>query len=231
MESIVSDVLSASVVFVGITLMDKPDAQRNLAEVMRSDVVQVETGISINPVGGVPNRPELAHRYALDRDRIYVETSPARSSVTKEYVSQTAPFEDFARLAQVVTCARDNTRLQSQQLRAYGYNMTVVFGPDWTQSASAYLGEHLFASHQLVPATWEAIGGLGTLYFWDGSRRWTFNIEPRPRDDHQSSSFFLSINVHIESDDFPETDAITQAFNDVLNESSAFVGRLLDRGA
>ena len=228
METIGTDVLSASVVFVGITLMNQPDSQHNLAELTGSDVVQVETGISINPMVSAPSAPELAHRYALHRDRIYVDTSPARSSVIKEYVSQTSPAEDFAKLADVVTCARENTEMQGQKLTAYGYNMTIVFAPDWTQSAIDYLGKHLFASDHLIPETWDSIGGLGTLYFWDGGRRWTFNIEPRPRDDHQSNKFFMSVNVHVESGDFPENDAVALELEGALRESTEFMRRLLE---
>ena len=232
METPEVDVLNVSIVFLGVALMNKSDARQGLAEATRADVVQVETGISINAMGSMPVAPpELTRRYVLNRDRINVETSPTRSSVTKEYVSQSSPSEDFVRLAQVFAIARENTAMQGQQLTAYGYNMTIVFTPEMARPAAAFLGDHLFVSQGLVPEEWGLMGGLGSLYFYDGSRRWTFNIESRPRDDYQSRRFFMSVNVHVEADGLPSDDEVAQSFDEMLHESEEFMRKLLYRGA
>ncbi len=228
MNSLIQDVLNASMVFVGVELMNKPDARDNLMKVANTEVMEAaEIGFPVSASGGIPTP---IHRFALQRDRISLDIAPARSSVTKEYLSQTSPPEDIDQLAKIVACAIDNTEFEEQQLSAYGYNMVIVFSPDLEEPAVQHLGKHLFNPYHFGREEWERIGGLGTLYFSDGDRRWTFNIEPRPREDFESNKLYMSVNLHVPDSELPDENVIKDGFNEVLEEAKRLTKQLLTAG-
>ena len=227
MNSLIQDVLNASMAFVGVELMNKPNAQDNLMKAANVEVMEAEIGFSVNAPGGMPTP---VHRFVLQRDRISLDIASARSSVTKEYLSQTSPSEDIAHLAKIVACAIDNTEFEEQQLNAYGYNMMIVFSPDLDEPVAHHLGHHLFASYPFGREDWERIGGLGTLYFSDSARRWTFHIESRPRGDFESKRLHMSINLHVPDSKLPDEDAIKDGFNEVLEEANRLMNQLLTAG-
>ena len=217
MDPLVQDVLNVNIVFLNMELLNTPDAARNLENAANGDVLGLDIGLSVTAGGA----PEPTRRIVLQRDRISIEVAPARSSVGAEF-----PQDKFVRLAEIVDCALENTVLEGREA-TYGYNMTLVATPDLEESAVKSLGDRLFSSNHFVQEHWERVGGLGTMYFWDGSRRWTFTIEPRPRDDAESKRFFMSINLHLINMNLPSKDDVAATFNEMVDEAARFVNQLI----
>ena len=217
MDSLVQDVLNANIVFIGIELMNKPEAGESLRAATDAEVVGSEVGLSVSPSGA----PESARRFILSRDRISLDIMSGRSSVTMEY-----PPNDFAQLAKVIACAIDNTE-EGQQPTAHGYNMILVLDPELTEPAVKLLGRRLITPQSLGRGSWSRIGGLGALYFRDGLRRWTFNIEPRPRDDLESKKLFMSINLHLPNGELPTERVAADTFSEMLNEAISLANQIV----
>ncbi|MXY45934.1 MAG: hypothetical protein F4Y44_02900 [Chloroflexi bacterium] len=226
MDSLIQDVLNANVVFVGVELMNRPDARDNLIKAVNAEVMNAEVGFAINASGGAPTP---SHRFVIPRYRISLDITSTRSSITKEYLSQTSPSEDLEQLSNVASSAICNTIVEGQQLVAYGYNMAIVFSPDLSEPAIQHLGKRLYApqAHTFGREDWDFTGGLGTLYFSDGNRRWTFNMEPRPREDFGSKRLYISINLHVDEQELPDENAIKCSFEEVLNEANRLMKQLL----
>ena len=222
MNSLVQEILNASMVFAGIELMTGPNARDALARVANTEVIGTDVGFSVTAGGA----PQPSRRLILQRDRISLDISSARSAVSMEY-----PPRDFSLLSEVINCAIENTRFEGQHLTAHGYNLMLLLEPELTQPAAEYIGNHLFASRHFGRENWRLAGGLGTLYFIDGTRRWALNVEPRPRDDMQSNRLFMSVNLHVPGREMPDgLDTIETTFKDVLDGLEHFAGQLIDAG-
>ena len=217
MDALVPDVLNASIVFLGMELMNTPEASRNLENAVNGDVLGMDVGIAVTAGGA----PEPSRRIVLPRDRIAIEIASARSSVVAEY-----PQPDFIRMAGIVACALENTEIEEQQA-TFGYNMTLVLSPELEGTAVKHIGDHLFSATSFGREDWQRVGGLGTLYFLDGHRRWTFSIEPRPRDDAQSKRFFMSINLHQSNVNLPSESDVVNTFVEMLTEAGQFMDQLV----
>ena len=226
MESGVPDILNVSVVFAGVELMNMPDARGNLSSALNdAEILTEEVGFSLPVVEGAPS---AARRYVLERDRISIEVTTGRSSIQKDYPSPTTPSDDFDRLAEIVTHALINTDFEEQELSAYGYNMVIVFNPDWQQPAIQYLGEHLFSPTAYIKDGWQREGGYGSLLFTDDQkRRWTFLLEPRPRNNTTSKRLYIAVNLHIPDTEPPNQESISGALDESLRNSTDFVEQLL----
>ena len=217
MDSLVQDVLNANIVFIGIELMNKPEAGENLRAATDAEMVGSEVGLSVSASGA----PESARRFILPRDRISLDITSGRSSVTMEY-----PSNDFSKLAKVIACAIDNTE-EAQQPTAHGYNIILVLDPELTEPAVKLLGYRLITPQSLGRESWDRIGGLGALYFQDGPRRWTFNIEPRPRDDLESKKLFMSINLHLPNEELPTEQVAADTFSEMLDEAISLANQII----
>ena len=221
-NSLIQDILNASIVFAGVELMNRQDAQSALGGVANTEVVGMDVGFSVT-AGGTP---EPTRRLTLQRDRISLDIASTRSTVSMEY-----PPRDFSLLSRVICCAVESTNLQGQELTAHGYNMTLVLAPELTRPAVEYIGDHLFESRNFGRDEWELAGGLGTLYFDEGDRRWTFNIEPRPRNDMRSRKLFMSVNLHVLGDNMPtDHDVIGGTFREVLSAVEYFASQFIRAG-
>ena len=224
MDTVVPDILSASIVFAGAKLMNRPDARENLANAVNAGILTEEVGISLPSAGGTP--PSV-RRYTLQRDRISVETSAARTVIQREFPSN-PPSGDFARLAQVTESVLSNTDFREQSVSAYGYNMVMEFDPGWDKPTIEYLGEHIFSPDPFLRNDWKHTGGYGSLVFEDDlGRRWTFLLEPRPRDDAENRKLYMTANLHVRKSDLPELESIDSALNESLQRSVFLVDQLL----
>ena len=217
MPSLVQDLLNASIVFLGIELMNKPQAGESLRAATDAEVVGSEVGFSVSASGA----PESARRFILPRDRISLDITSGRSSVTMEY-----PPDDFAQLAKVIACAIDNTE-EGQRPAAFGYNMILVLDSELTEPAVKLLGNRLITSQSLGRESWDRIGGLGAIYFQDGLRRWTFNVEPRPREDLESKKLFMSVNLHLPNEELPAEQVVVETFSEMLNEARSLANQII----
>lgn len=224
MGAIVPDILSASIVFAGADLMNKPNSRENLANAVNAGILTEEVGIPIPSGAGAP--PSV-RRYTLQRDRISVEASAVRTSVQKDFPSN-PPAQDFERLAQVTISVFDNTDFSEQSVSAYGYNIVMEYDPGWSNPAIEYLGRHVFSPDLFARGDWRQTGGYGSLMFEEPSgRRWTFVMEPRPRDDHESRKLYMTVNLHISRSDLPGMESITSALNESLDRSVFLVNQLM----
>ncbi len=217
MDSLVQDVLNASMVFAGIELMNRPDARDKLESAAGTEVVGLDVGFSVADGGA----PEPSRRLVLQRDRISLDLSSTRSSVAIEY-----PNRDFVQLAKVVDIALSNTD-SGQQLGPYGYNMALVLNTGLDEPAVSFLGNSLFHTQLFQQPQWNRVGGYGTQIFTDGSRQWTFRVEPRPINDNNSRRLFMAINVHIDDAGRPTEEEIRRGFIEILSNAEQFVSQLL----
>ena len=233
MESVIEDILSADLIFLGVGLINSPESFEQFKASLDTEI-QAEVGILANVSGGssgIGAVPETAHRFLLNRDRILLDILPnVRSSITRQYPSNANSSTDFARLAEVVACAFECTDFSNQQLTAFGYNLRYVLAPELSEPAISYLGKRLFDGQSLGKRGWETFGGMGSILFLDGIRRWTFNVEPRPRDNYESRKLFLHLNLHLESSERPSEQDINVAFAEMKEEVDNFVRRLIDVG-
>ncbi len=227
MNSVVPDILSINVVFAGVELMNKPESGDNLARAASSDILTELVGM---PPSSASSTLPSPRRYILQRDRISVDVDIARTSIQREFPSP-PPSDDFARLAYVTTVVLDNTDFEEQQLSAYGYNMVIVFDPGWQEPTIQYLGEHLFSTDVFTMDDWTNTGGYGSLVFTDDDeRKWTFLLEPRPRDDVASKKLYMTVNQHIADTRLPMQESINSALNESLRRSTYLVEQLLRVG-
>ena len=228
MTTVAPDILSASIVFAGAELLNKSGASESLANAVNAGIVTEEVGIPLPSGAGAP--PSV-RRYTLQRDRISVEAFPGRTSIQRDFPSN-PPSDDFARLAQVTESVLSNTDFTQQGVNAHGYNMIMEFDPGWNRPTIEYLGEHMFSPSPFSRDDWKHTGGYGSLVFEDNSgHRWTFLMEPRPRDNAESRKLYLKVNLHVPEPGLPELDSIESALNESLKRSVYLVEQLLLAGA
>ena len=226
MAATIVDVLSADLTLVGIGLLNSPEE----FNIFRNEVnaeVQVGLGLSVNVSPGVaePNRT-----FSLDRDRIVVNVSSGRTSITKEYPALEERSTDLSRLSFVAWRAIASTNVEDNKPIAFGYNLALVVDPQLDETAIKYLGDRLFGDRTPIKDGWSLVGGTGRLIFADGSREWTFTTEPRPSEDHASKRVFLAVNLHIPETRWPEQNEILNSFEKVWDTAIHFINKLHDSG-
>ena len=231
MGSSLEDILRADMVFVGLSLVDSSDAFERFKASLNNVDIQAEIGRVANvsgPMSDISELPDTAYKFTLIRDRITLEILPSvRATIAKEYLSITEGLNDLERLARVIACAIDSTDLDVGALYTFGYNMRLAFAPDLTQPAAYHLGNNLFGSQPLGREGWSLDGGMGTLIFQDGVRRWTVNIEPRPRDDYSSKKLYVHLNLQLHDSELPAYENIVSAFDEMKTEAERIVGLLV----
>ena len=134
-------VLSVNLVLVGIDLLTTEEATRQFEKSADLDL-RIDLGRAINIASG---ETEPSRKLVSELDRIVVETSSSRTTITRQF-----PLcADLARLSQVIATAISCTDLQGNKPRAFGYNIEMTFDQDSGESALAYLGNRLFGNQPL----------------------------------------------------------------------------------
>ena len=210
------EVLKASFVLVGAHLLGTPEQLQAFQNAIDTDVAS--SGFSLN-IGATANAQEAVHVLTVNRDRITLDLSPARSSITREYPTK----EELGRLAEIagLAVANSGTELRPQ---AFGYNVELVYLQDSELPASQYIAQRLFASDLPAVAESTVSGGAGTLSFVDGTTNWNFTIEPRFRDG-KTEKVFLSLNMHREEKRMPSEHEIKDSLRRTWEEAMAFARR------
>ena len=178
----IEDILQANLVLLGVSLINTPDKSAIFRKVVSTEVTTAEAGLGTEVV----NRT-----HALNRDRITITGSPDRSAIVREYPTES----DLERLAQVAAMAIENTDFDGQELRAFGYNIELVYEPDSKELAIQYLSHRLFIPTLLQEGGWRLFGGAGRLVFEKDGRIWQARLEPR-FNDQTTSKVFVSLNLH-----------------------------------
>ena len=220
----VREVLKADLVLVGVELLKSAtEIQKFRAsvgvpvDVGSGTATDAATGATL-PVTGV----------ALQRERITISSLPGRTMVVKEFPSLEDPGPDWHRLAQVVTRAIETTDVVNKNPRSFGYNFGFVFDMDSRESASNFLARRTLTDRPLGNQEWGLIGGAVMMMFGDGSRRWTFNLQPQPTGDPTSKTLICNVNLHVDEVRTPAEDEIDRTLNEIWTEVHAFIARLVE---
>ena len=215
-----TEVLKINLVLVGVGLINTKEEFDNFRQEVSTDVVVAGTGLTI----GLPiTTPELGRTLTLNRDRISLELSGARSAINRDYPS----LQDLDRLAEVAGFAIEKTNLEDQDLRAFGYNIELVYQPDTDtrSSASRYISEKIFVAGIPGIEEWNLVGGGGRLLYKGDDKVWQVGIESRFNDD-TDSRVFMTLNMHLDATDIPNQKEIRESLNDIWTQAHKFITRL-----
>ena len=157
----------------------------------------------------------------LQRDRIAVVNSQLRTTVMREYPSISNLPADTSRLAQIIRYAVDSSDTREQQVAAFGFNMQIVFAPGLVESAGRYIAERCSGPN----FDWEPLNGSARLTFGIEGRNWTFDLQPRPRDDMRSQRLYLSVNLHVAENRIPDDDEISNSLVELREKAVSFLSQ------
>ena len=210
----VEDVLQANLVLIGVRLVNTPEEITAFRSGVGTDVTTAEAGL---------NDKIVDRTHVLNRDRIRVTGNPDRSSIAREYPGEA----DLDRLAEVAGIALASTDLQDQELRAYGYNIELVYDPDSGRRAIEYLSDKLFIPNLLSTEGWILTGGSGQLFFEKDGRIWQARLESRFRDE-MTPKIFASLNLHRAEDNlaFPTQNEIQHSLKLLWSEAHSLVNQI-----
>ena len=182
MATKIEDVLQINLVLVGVSLLPTDENRTKFRNEVGTEIVTTEVGIG----------PETVNRtVAVGRDRIVISVLPDRSTIAREYPQK----NDIDRLAQVAYLAITHSDVKDPELRAFGYNLELVYEPIPTEPAILYLSKRLFRDDLFNDAGAQLRGGAARLFFEMGGNRWTASFEPRLQD-LAASRIFASFNIH-----------------------------------
>ena len=217
----IPEVVKANLVLLGLRLLSAPEELESFKQAIGTDVQLAGVGMGVNVQTGIP---EPGFILTLNRDRITLDLSAARSIINRDYPSH----EDLPRLAQVARQAITTTSITENQLRAFGFNIELIFDQDSGTPAFGYLSERLFDVGPLGNEGWQFVGGAGRLIFDDSGRRWTVSLEPRFNDETESR-VFLTVNLHRPEQRVPTEDEIRGSLEEIWDVTHQFVQRLDER--
>lgn len=221
MATKIQDVVKASFVVVGLRLLGKRTEFDAFKVAVDTDVQIAATGLIANVSSG---NTEPGHTLTLNRDRIELELSRSRSSISRDY-----PLRgDLHRLAEVVGQAISNSAAEIERQWAFGFNVELIFDQHSGATAFEYLSRRLFAVDPLGGNEWQLIGGAGRLIFDDSGRRWTISVEPRFNEPTESR-VFLTANLHISGDSLPDEEGVRTSLEEVWDRTHEFVEHLDNR--
>lgn len=214
----VQDVVKTNLVLVGVGLLSELEDFKSFSDAVGTDVVVSGGGIILEMPTSIP---EPGRTLSLNRDRIVLDLAVSRSVISREYPA----YHDLGRLAEVAGYAITRTS-SKKPLRAFGYNIELVYNQTSEGSALEYLGKGLFSPDLQGNVGWKLLGGAGRLIFEENGARWLATIEPRFNDD-SSSRVFLSLNLHRSDPGYPEESEIEASLQQVWDQAHSFV-ELLD---
>ena len=217
MATTLVDVVSVNMVLVGVGLLRTPEDAERFKKSLDLDL-RLELGIAANPQSGIT---EQSRTFTANRERLSLTLSTSRSTIGREYPQRT----DLSRLAEVATQAISFTDLSDQELRAYGYNIEMVFDQNSDERAFLYIGNRLFGHMPDIEGRWTFEGGAGRIVFNDAVARRTFSVEPRFNDE-STSRVFLSLNLHKNDQALPTRKEIEDSLDSIWSEAEEFMRQL-----
>ena len=211
------DVLKVNVVFVGIGLLDEPANLERFRDSVGSEVVP--EGVMFEPhPGGAPMQGQILR---LAKDRIFLESSPLRTLVNRDYPTK----DELARLAEIAGGAIANTNLGTRKPRAFGFNVELVYDQASENSALGYLAHRIFSPNVSGTQGWELMGGAGKLIFKENAHRWTVRIEPRLNEE-TTTKVFLALNFHVNEERLPGETEILDFLVKAWEQAHNFIERI-----
>ena len=222
MAIIFKDVLKAELALVGLGLLNNSQEFEGFRSRAQTDVVNSGQTITIE---ALTNVAESGRSFSLNRDRIVLDISPSRASIRRDYPSE----QDLGRLAEVASLAIEQSSSGRENLRAFGYNIDLVYDQDSTTPASQYLAERLFSEELPRRGEWNLVGGSGKLTYSEGENQWQITVEPRFNEPN-TSRVFLTLNLHKEKQVPPSESEIKESLMEAWAQAHDFAVLLDKKG-
>ena len=222
MPATLRDVVSANLVLVGVGLLNEPAEVEQFRNELDTDL-RLEVGLVTN----IPSAlTEPSRTLTLNRERITLSLSSSRSTIAREYPD----WSDLAKLARISALAIGHTSRVDQAIRAFGYNVEMVFDQSSGQPSIRYIGERLFGQQSFGKSGWSLSGGTGQLIFIGDDGQWTITIRPQTGD-VATPRVLLALNLHKDERRLPDANEIKASLEESWNEAVSFMDRLDERRA
>ena len=122
-----AEVIRADVVLVGYRLLSTDASKEAFAARVFSEVVEASPApnltVQLQPSASQEALALFPRRLRIEKDRITIEIAPDRTTVSMDY----PPYMSLDRLCDVVGHAILASDVGDQSLRAFGFNMHLVF--------------------------------------------------------------------------------------------------------
>ena len=221
------DVLKTNLVLVGARLLNEQHERDAFVSMAGTDV-DVEPIIqgAVLPLSivGNPVSAEAGLSLVLRRDRIRVDSLPARTHIEQEYPWR----EGLERLTDLMGLAIDLTNMETQVLTAFGFNIERVYRHAAEESSEMYLAKRLIPHLQGSLEGLTLAGGACKLSFASDGAQWNFVVEPRANDP-TNRKVFLSLNLHRSRPQVPSREEVLDSLHQIWDRSEEFA-RQLDGG-
>ncbi|MDE2786382.1 MAG: hypothetical protein OXL37_06930 [Chloroflexota bacterium] len=221
MASNLREIINFSLVIVNLELLASEGSFQGFQSAVDADI-RHGGGVSIDAATGQTQQARILH---LDRDRVNLNLSPARSSVTKEFPAVDGLAAEAARFAQIVNSALLAGNDLGGALYDFGYNAEMVFDQDSNPTAFEFLGERLLRKERVAPPNRQFLGGACRMIIRDELGQWTYNLEPR-FNDPQTPRVFVNVNLHNEQRPLPQGTAVADAVVQLVGGVRDLMGRL-----
>ena len=222
-------VVKADLVMIGANLLATPEGLGRFKETVDEDFQQQE-GIDISLSAGLPMGAAAGPSRTLTfpQNRITLNLTAARSAISRDYPSVDRLQDDLGKLAEIASLAiQASDPTVRNSLRAYGYNMQVVFRLRGEERAIEYLGERLFSGQIAGSSGKTLIGGTASLILRSGAIQWTFAANPWPNGDPGADRVALSVNRHNETPvGIPSHENIVRDLLETWDEAKKFMTSL-----
>ena len=216
------DVLKAELVLVGFSLLNNPQEFEAFRSQAETDVVISGQTMTIE---ALTNVAEAGRTISLNRDRIVLDISPSRASIRRDYPDK----NDLARLAQVAALAIDLSPSSRQNLRAFGYNIDLVYNQDSGEPALRYLAGRLFSGGLPRRGEWDLVGGAGKMIYKEADNQWQITVEPR-FNEPGTTRIFLKLNLHKDRREPPTKGEIEESLRNAWTQARDFACLLGQKG-
>jgi hypothetical protein len=218
----IEDVLKVNFTQVGVQLLSGPQERAAFNSHVGAEVSEaVGEGITfgVSPSGFTSPLPMVAqpHVLMLQKERTTLELIPDRSTITRDYPENIGAID---RLSDVAGYAIEMSDIESQEQRAFGFNIEAVYELTSGEKAFQFISSRVFAPHLLRDAGYTLVGGSPRLRFLRGEQIWNITLEPR-FGDPDSNRVFIRLNLHKDGSEIPSKDLIKESLREVWGQSHA----------
>ena len=218
----ITDFLEVNLTLLGISLLNLPEGVAEFRRAARVEISQASMGMALPVEIQFPEGlPIPRHRFDLERDRISVVVSDDRSVISRRYPTRV----DLERLTEVASLAIDNTLLEDQHLRAYGFNLDLIGELEDDLTVNALVRKQVFGPNLGRILGGNVLGGLARIAFNADEELWHLRVEPRANDE-TGSMLFIGLNLHRVEDQIPTSEGIRKSLEETWDKSVDIVERL-----
>jgi hypothetical protein len=215
------EIVNFSLVIVNLELLNSDDAMRGFQNAVDADI-RHGGGVSIDAATGQTQQARILH---LDRDRINLNLSSARSSVTRDFPVVDNLAAEAGRFAQVVNYALIAGNSLNGARHDFGYNAEMVFDQNYNPTAFEFIGERLLRRERVAPPNRQFLGGACRMVVLDEMGQWTYNFEPR-FNDPQTPRVFINVNLHNAQRPLPRGTQVAEAIVRIVEGVQDLMNRL-----